>query len=725
MKRLHIYLSLMALLAAILLQLPARAQFAGGNGRGEAATTLNGVDLKTVNVISSVMHCGGSGKGDAIAASPDNIYLTDKLFTGNTSTDFSLGANWTGGTFPSSETGIVPPTATRQPVLSGSQTITAGTIVSVLEGASLTIAPPGLLTVNGVLNNTGTVTLQSNATGSGGIGNSSGTITGNITVERFIPAVARRYRMYAPSITNFDYSQLIDDIFVTGPSGGTGFDPTTHSNNPSIFTYQQDTTGGRGWKSFNNINTILANGTGALVFVRGDRTLPAPQWYTTPYVAQNAVTLDVTGTIRSGSVTTPLQYTNTNDTANDGWNLVGNPYPCAIDWSAITKNNITPFYYIYNPSSASYTVSNTGKIESGQSFFVQATAGGASLVFNESSKTTTGGAGLFKTMHNPFTVRLIKDAITYDEAVLQFSPAFKKTFRFDEDAIKLDLGGSASISFLEDKLKLHIQSVPFSQPAVSDTFVMNINGSAGTYTLRLSNIKELPIDKNVFLTDNWLNTVYPIAADTALQISITPDNASKGARFMLTFQPNTSLPAKLIAFSGNHEPGKGNRLFWTTASEENVREFIVERRNASDDIFTPIGAALATGKVNALTNYTYLDADADLTQPYIDYRLRTTDFSGLSELSKIITINVSADSDQPIAQMYPNPVKQGENVLVQYNNSLKGKITALKVYNASGLLMESADKTVEAVSTANLPAGVYMVEVWLGAAKEMIKLVVF
>ena len=37
MKRLHIYLSLGTLLAAILLQLPARAQFAGGNGRGEAS----------------------------------------------------------------------------------------------------------------------------------------------------------------------------------------------------------------------------------------------------------------------------------------------------------------------------------------------------------------------------------------------------------------------------------------------------------------------------------------------------------------------------------------------------------------------------------------------------------------------------------------------------------------------------------------------------------------
>ena len=696
--------------------------YTGGSGKGDAWIIAEDVNLSGV-ALTALIYSGGSGKGDARTLSNENSYLTDKLFTGNTSTDFSLGANWVGGTFPNAEIGIVPSTATRQPVLSGSQTIAAGSTVIVAEGASLTIAPTGILTVNGALNNSGTFTLQSNATGSGGIGNSSGTITGNITVERFIPAVARRYRMYAPPITNFDYSQLIDDIFVTSPSGGTGFDSTTHSNNPSIFTYQQDTTGGRGWKSFNNINTTLANGTGALVFVRGDRTLPAPQWYTTPYVAQNEVTLDVTGTISSGSVTTPLQYTNTNDTANDGWNLVGNPYPCAIDWSLITKTNITPFYYIYNPSSASYTVSSSGKIESGQAFFVQATASGASLVFNESSKTTTGGAGLFKNIQNLFTVKLVKDTITSDLAELKFGPSFNASYRAQEDALKLN-GDFVTIAFLNNHYKLHINAMSPLPPLTIDTLPLHIEGSAGTYNIKLQNVNALPTYKNAFITDTWLNVTYPFASDTTIQFSITSNAASKGNRFNITFQPSHSLPATLIAFSGNHEPGKGNRLFWTTASEENVREFIVERRNAGDDIFTPIGAVLATGKVNALTNYTYLDADADLTQPFIDYRLRTTDFNGLSEISNIISIKSGNVAQQELLQVYPNPVNQGGQLRVYCSPILKVKSGTIKIINASGVLVQIFDKPVDHISTADLPAGVYMLEVCTGNDKQVVKVII-
>ena len=71
MKRLHIYLFLVVLLAAML-QLSARAQFAGGTGRGEVTVTITAVDMNAVNTISSAMYRGGSGKGDNTAALINN-----------------------------------------------------------------------------------------------------------------------------------------------------------------------------------------------------------------------------------------------------------------------------------------------------------------------------------------------------------------------------------------------------------------------------------------------------------------------------------------------------------------------------------------------------------------------------------------------------------------------------------------------------------------------------
>ena len=578
---------------------------------------------------------------------------------------------------------------------------------------------------NGILNSNGNLVLISDASKTASVDKLLGTaaIIGDVTVERFIPAVARRYRCFAPPVTNFTYNQLIDDIFITGPYTGVGFDLTSHTENPSIYTYQDDTTGGRGWKAVSNIGNSLANATGAFVFIRGDRTLPAPQWYTAPYVPQNSTTLDATGSLRRGNVNVGLQYTNTNDTANDGWNLVGNPYASAIDWASVLKTNISPFLYILDPATGSYTVASSGKIESGQSFFVKAIGSGAALGFTENSKTTTGGVGLFKTIDKPFTIQLVKDAITSDLAQLRFGPSFNAGFNYQEDAIKLD-GGILTISLMNKEKKLHINAMPPMQPTSSDTFWVNISGSNGTYIVKLLNVDGLPKYKNAFITDTWLNVTYPFASDTSIQFNITSNAASKGNRFRITFQPSNSLPAKLIAFSGKNEGDKGNRLNWITASEENVREFIVERRSAGEKNFTAIGSVQANGKVNATTNYSYLDADADFLLPFTDYRLRIADFSGKEELSHIITIKTGDIAESAFAQVYPNPAKQGENVNLQYNPIAKDKDVTVMLYTTSGVLLETYNEPIESISTAKLRSGVYVLEVWLGEEKQTIKLVI-
>jgi hypothetical protein len=101
------------------------------------------------------MYRGGNGKGDSRAQSTDNVPL-GVYFTAATNNNFSLAANWSSGSFPKNELGSIISTGT-QPVLSSSQTIAAGTTINILSGASLTVAPSGVLTVNGL---TGTVTLD-------------------------------------------------------------------------------------------------------------------------------------------------------------------------------------------------------------------------------------------------------------------------------------------------------------------------------------------------------------------------------------------------------------------------------------------------------------------------------------------------------------------------------------------------------------------------------------
>ena len=60
-------------------------------------------------------------------------------------------------------------------------------------------------------------------------------------------------------------------------------------------------------------------------------------------------TFDFEGEPNTGDVNLALAYTNHSLPNEDGWHLVANPYPCAIDWKLVSKSaGVSPFAYIYN-----------------------------------------------------------------------------------------------------------------------------------------------------------------------------------------------------------------------------------------------------------------------------------------------------------------------------------------------------------------------------------------
>ncbi|MEI6594196.1 MAG: hypothetical protein WCO28_01450, partial [Bacteroidota bacterium] len=280
---------------------------------------------------------------------------------------------------------------------------------SITLGNTLQIT--GTLTLsNGTFNTGGTLTLISDASGTARITTIASTadILGNVKSQRYVPAVVRQYRMISPNTASFTYSDIIDNIFVSGTGGATnGFDPTTN-NGSTIYTYQEATTGtGRGWKAATAITNSLSPANGAIVYVRGDRTIASPDWYTINnstypssfgFPAQNAVTLDFNGAINKGTYSPTLTYTNTSSSINDGWNLIGNPYPSQISWNTLSTTNVDLFFYAFNTSTGSYiTYSGSEYIASGQAFFVQATGTSPSITFTENCKVSAAPTNYFKT----------------------------------------------------------------------------------------------------------------------------------------------------------------------------------------------------------------------------------------------------------------------------------------------------------------------------------------
>jgi hypothetical protein len=415
--------------------------------------------------------------------------------------------------------------------------------------------------------NNRSVTLKSDATGTASIGTIAGTLSNaiNITVERYIPANGRRYRFLSSPVVGGTTLQWRDNagntsgrgIQITGPTGTV--DVST-SNAKSAFNYlETNTTGGINdaakWTSIDG-NTTLTNGKGYRVFVRGDRGISL----TTLNADNNATTIWVNGTYPTGTITLPVSYTGN---GGQGWNLVGNPYPSAIDWNASsgwTKTNLNDQIAVYRPSTNSYAYyATTGNVStndgsniigSGQAFWVKATAAPV-LTCTEAVKTTAAPPTLLlKTSpSNQLKIKLTQDSSNVDETVIAFGEKYNDGFLENEDVNKLTNAtvNVSSVVGFEKYAAINFTSTNYTEK----TIPLSVWGNTiGNYELALTQLEGFDAAISLFLKDNYLNTFTAINENKQINFSINSDSLSKGDnRFELLFKNSTTNLDRLLVLN--------------------------------------------------------------------------------------------------------------------------------------------------------------------------------
>jgi hypothetical protein len=285
--------------------------------------------------------------------------------------------------------------------LSGTATATLYAAITVTgnltieSGNILAISPVGFLTVTGTLannaDNAGLV-LQSDATGTASLMHN----TDNV------PATVQRYISGVPEAWHF-LSSPVSDQSISGswlPSGtygnGTGYDMYLWNEVNSCWIYQLDITSSVNWSSVHP-GSDFAVGRGYLYSVQ----------------AANP-TKEFIGKLNNGPISFGLTFSSS-DASLKGFNLVGNPYPSAIDWSAAsgwTRSDLNSSgggynMWIWNPAASNYGVYNsadadgsgtnsvTRYIASMQGYFVQA-ANAGDLGMNNEVRFFNGTGNWFK-----------------------------------------------------------------------------------------------------------------------------------------------------------------------------------------------------------------------------------------------------------------------------------------------------------------------------------------
>ena len=262
----------------------------------------------------------------------------------------------------------------------------AGQDLVIGSGAVLTVSAGSYLTVGGNYSNSGTVTLESTQSAYSQLKISGGTATGNVVQSQYLEAG----------------SHLVSSPVSQGFT-------TTSGDKLKLYSY--DATAGN-WATIGANTTTAGLGFAARV----DATQ-------IPFLTA-AASASVTGTPNT-SMTHTLGYFAANSLAGGsgaGWNLIGNPYTCGLDWSTVSLTNVNSAFYIWDPSTTSYKYYSTGGITNAvippmQAFWVQATQAGASISTTMATNgSVSSSPAYYKTIPDNLIVTVTKagDSATTD-----------------------------------------------------------------------------------------------------------------------------------------------------------------------------------------------------------------------------------------------------------------------------------------------------------------------
>ena len=509
--------------------------------------------------------------------------VTDKTWIGTTDNSWNTASNWSCGILPSSTDVII--ISSGSPILDTNFTVGSTGSLTISGSGTLTINSAKTLTISGTADFGGkSVTLKSDTTGNGTIGQVTGTLTGasNVTVERYVPFGKRAFRLLTPSVTTTGFIYANWQIggattagrgtHITGSTtGANGFDLTA-SGNPSMYTYENNIATGTGWLAIPNTNsTILTAGMGYRTLVRGDRNVDISLASTDNMNA--TTTLSATGTLKVGNVifnssSTPALNntisTTSNPTTND-FSMIGNPYASPVDWSLVTKVNVGNTYYTWDPNMG--TTSQRGRyvaydittgrdinesavsqyIQPGQAIFVKTTAASPVLTFKEADKASSF-TNVFRTnesnsrfsisVYNPTEVAF---AAPIDGTTVVFGTDFNATIGIG-DVEKLFSAGE-NLAWLRATKLLAIDA---QAPAVAndELHLKTMRFSANkSYTFKI-NATNFDNTLSAFLVDQYLNiqTQVDLTAPNFVTFATTADAASYGEnRFKVVFSPSSAL----------------------------------------------------------------------------------------------------------------------------------------------------------------------------------------
>ena len=396
------------------------------------------------------------------------------------------------------------------------------TDLTINNGSKLIVTPTTNVTVSNNLINSSDATgliLQSDPTGTASLihySDVNGTDQRIMTPWPNVPSTLGWHLLASPVINQSIAPNFTDPV-------STLYDFFKWSESTSQWLDQKD--------GSNNINTFEP-GIGYLVSY--------PQ-----QVARN-----FTGTLNKSDVSPALTYT-ASGPGDRGWNLVGNPFPCAIngniiDWS---KNNVynniyileesTGIYYAWNGSVGTL---NNGIIPAMQGFWVRTNALNPTLTIPASSRTHSNQNFYKSSQADVLKLTVTSPNTTHDATVIHFTSSSSNQADVN-DALRLaglDPSAVQMYSYIGNDKYVINSLAPLNGNAYSVNlgFEPKVDGS---FSITAENINTFVTGTTILLQDKKTNTLYDLIQNPVYNYSATINDSIQ--RFVVYFNssPNSTI----------------------------------------------------------------------------------------------------------------------------------------------------------------------------------------
>ena len=583
------------------------------------------------------------------ASSLVTIDNKSKVWKGGTNGDWNNPNNWSPVGVPDANTCvIIPPAANNSNVL-GTNYNGFGKTLQVINGGSLTLHPSNTLTITDFVEVRGATSIFNVENSASLIQINNVANTGNISMKRNVNLRKLDYVYWSSPVANFQLNAV--------SPGTTGYKfkwiPTIGSNT-------------NGWGNWVTANEAMVAGKGYIV--RG------PNSYTS--VLQN-FTANFVGVPNNGTINMPISrgvydgvdYPSgasltpaTKD--DDNWNLIGNPYPSAVNanlflaantniagfikyWTHGTlPSNVTadPFYnnyaqnytvgdYVtYNATGANPAIGN-GNIAAGQGFFVlmNHTSGATTenVVFNNSMRRNDYRNDLFYRNanvtdagideKNRIWLNLISPASTSSTALIGYVSGASNELDRMYDAPALGVKTNFELYSVSNADKLNIQgrALPFNS---EDQIPLGVNIALnGIHTIGISKVDGLfeSPEQTILLEDRTLGVTHDLRS---APYSFTATTGRNENRFVLKFT-NTTL--------GNEDFVANNVTVYTN---ESININAANQTIKSVKVYDLLGRVLGT--FNNVNSNTFTSKNIAKTQTAL--LVEVTLDNGASKTIKVI-----------------------------------------------------------------------------------------